>query len=227
MPEVKDEASIGYFGMTDTNIKVENTGTNLYLVTNMNCNELRFENNIVYYSIAEFALGDCAMVQNGNWAWSQINDINGNTVKAENIKFMSIYTGIKGEENQGICIGTENYLAINSQVSEEKQQASIDFINWLFTSDTGKAYVSGDLGFIAPFDTFNDDEKPEDPLSKEVINWMSKDNINTVPWVFQAFPSQNFKDTFASALLEYVQGTQDWNYVVNTVKDSWKAEKAQ
>ena len=103
----------------------------------------------------------------------------------------------------------------------------IDFINWLFTSDTGKAYVSGDLGFIAPFDTFNDDEKPEDPLSKEVINWMSKDNINTVPWVFQAFPSQNFKDTFASALLEYVQGTQDWNYVVNTVKDSWKAEKAQ
>lgn len=50
MPEVKDEASIGYFGMTDTNIKVENTGTNLYLVTNMNCNELRFENNIVYYS---------------------------------------------------------------------------------------------------------------------------------------------------------------------------------
>lgn len=184
-------------------------------------------NKSVDDSMAEFALGDCAMVQNGNWAWSQINDINGNTVKAENIKFMSIYTGIKGEENQGICIGTENYLAINSQVSEEKQQASIDFINWLFTSDTGKAYVSGDLGFIAPFDTFNDDEKPEDPLSKEVINWMSKDNINTVPWVFQAFPSQNFKDTFASALLEYVQGTQDWNYVVNTVKDSWKAEKAQ
>ena len=89
-----------------------------------------------------------------------------------------------------------------------------------------KLYVSGDLGLLL-IDTFNDDEKPEDPLSKEVINWMSKDNINTVPWVFQAFPSQNFKDTFASALLEYVQGTQDWNYVVNTVKDSWKAEKAQ
>ena len=67
-------------------------------------------------------------------------------------------------------------------------------INWLFTSDTGKAYVSGDLGFIAPFDTFDDDEKSADPLSKEVLNWMSKDNVNTVPWIFQAFPSQNFKD---------------------------------
>lgn len=184
-------------------------------------------NKSVDDSMAEFALGDCAMVQNGNWAWSQINGIDGNTVKEENIKFLPIYTGIDGEENQGLCIGTENYLAINSQASEEKQQASIDFINWLFTSDTGKGYVSGDLGFIAPFDTFNDDEKPADPLSKEVINWMEKENIESVKWTFQAFPSQNFKDTFAGALLEYVQGTKDWDYVVQTVRDSWKAEKAE
>ena len=184
-------------------------------------------NKSVDDSMAEFALGDCAMVQNGNWAWSQINGIDGNTVKEENIKFLPIYTGIDGEENQGLCIGTENYLAINSQVSEEKQQASIDFINWLFTSDTGKGYVSGDLGFIAPFDTFNDDEKPADPLSKEVINWMEKENVESVKWTFQAFPSQNFKDTFAGALLEYVQGTKDWDYVVQTVRDSWKAEKAE
>ena len=87
-------------------------------------------NKSVDDSMSEFALGDCAMVQNGNWAWSQINGIDGNTVKEENIKFLPIYAGIAGEENQGLCIGTENYLAINSQVSEEKQQASIDFINW-------------------------------------------------------------------------------------------------
>lgn len=184
-------------------------------------------NKSVDDAMAEFALGDCAMVQNGNWAWGQISGIDGNTVQEENIKFMPIYTGVDGEETQGLCIGTENYLAINSQVSEEKQQASIDFINWLFTSDTGKAYVTGELGFIAPFDTFSDDEKPSDPLSKEVISWMEKDNLETVKWTFQAFPSQNFKDTFAGALLEYVQGTQDWDYVVQTVKDSWKAEKAQ
>lgn len=184
-------------------------------------------NKSVDDSMAEFALGDCAMVQNGNWAWSQISGIDGNTVKEENIKFMPIYTGMQGEENQGLCIGTENYLAINSQTSEEKQQASIDFLNWLFTSDTGKAYVTGDLGFIAPFDTFNDDEKPADPLSKEVINWMEKEGVETVKWTFQAFPSQNFKDTFAGALLEYVQGTKDWDYVVQTVRDSWKAEKAE
>ena len=56
---------------------------------------------------------------------------------------------------------------------------------------------------------------------------MEKEGVETVKWTFQAFPSQNFKDTFAGALLEYVQGTQDWDYVVQTVRDSWKAEKAE
>ena len=37
-------------------------------------------NKSVDDAMAEFALGDCAMVQNGNWAWSQISDIDGNTV---------------------------------------------------------------------------------------------------------------------------------------------------
>ena len=183
-------------------------------------------NKSVDDSMAEFALGQCAMVQNGNWAWSQINGVDGNVVKAEDIKFLPLYTGMEGEDKQGICIGTENYFAINSQVSEEKQKASADFINWLFSSSTGKAYVSNELGFIAPFDTFEDSEKPADPLSKEVLRWMSDSEITSVPWLFPAFPSENFKDTFGNALLEYLQGSLKWEDVTKVVVDSWKEEVA-
>ena len=42
-------------------------------------------------SMAEFALGKCAMVQNGNWAWSQINEVTGNKVKESDIRMMPIY----------------------------------------------------------------------------------------------------------------------------------------
>ena len=66
-------------------------------------------------SMAEFALGHVAMVQNGNWAWSQIKDVKGNTVNESDIKFLPLYTGVDGEENQGLCIGTENYFAINKK----------------------------------------------------------------------------------------------------------------
>lgn len=176
-------------------------------------------------SMAEFALGRAAMVQNGNWAWSQIKNVSGNTVDEKAIRFMPLYMGIDGEENQGICIGTENYFAINSKVSEEKQKASIEFLEWLFTSETGKQYVTEKLEFITPFDTFDDDERPSDPLARQVIDWMGRD-VETVDWTFNAFPNLEFKTDFGNSLLEYFQGTQSWGYVKDKVKKSWKEQRS-
>ncbi len=177
-------------------------------------------------SMAEFALGRCAMVQNGNWGASQILGVEGNTVADADIKFLPIYTGVAGEENQGLCIGTENYLCINSKASPEKQQASIDFLVWLFSSETGKGFVKDKLGFIAPFNTFEDDEKPTDPLAREVLAWMEKDGVTSVAWTFAAFPSEEFKNYFGDALLEYAQGNKTWAEVTQIVIDSWASERA-
>jgi len=174
-------------------------------------------------AMADFALGKAAMVQNGNWAWGQVNEVDGNVVVEDDIKYLPIYTGVTGEENQGLCIGTENYFSVNSQADEAKQKASIEFLEWLFTSDTGKKYVVEELGFIAPFNTFTDDEKPEDPLAKEVLAWMEK-GVNSVPWTFATFPSEDFKNDFGDALLEYINGNMEWSEVETIVKDSWASE---
>lgn len=176
-------------------------------------------------SMAEFALSKVAMVQNGNWAWSQISGVEGNTVKAEDVKMMPIYSGIKGEERQGICIGTENYLAINKNVSEEKRKASLEFLDWLFSSKTGKQYVTEKLGFITPFNTFSDTERPNDPLAGEIHRYLTDENTETVPWIFTAFPSETFKKETGSALLDYVQGAKDFKAVADTVKTKWKSER--
>ncbi len=176
-------------------------------------------------SMAEFALGEVAMVQNGNWGWSQIAEVEGNTVNENDIKMMPIYTGIEGEESQGICIGTENYFAINKNVSEEQQQASIAFLEWLFSSDTGKKYVTDKLGFITPFNTFSEAELPDDPLAKEISRYMNDDSYNNIPWSFTAFPSEAFKKDVGSALLDYVQGDKSWQDVRKIIIDKWKSER--
>lgn len=176
-------------------------------------------------SMAEFALGKVAMIQNGNWAWSQISDIEGNKVKEKDIKFMPIYSGFDNEEKQGLCIGTENFLAINSKASKESKDAALEFLDWLFSSEKGKKYVIEDLKFMTPFNTFNDDETPNDPLSAEVKSWLSKEGIETVPWSFTGYPGEKFKTDFGNALLEYVQGNKKWDEVVSTVKNSWKEER--
>lgn len=175
-------------------------------------------------SMAEFALGQAAMVQNGNWAWSQVAGVEGNTVKEEDIKFMPIYTGIAGEENQGLATGTENFICINKQAPAEQQKLAADFLYWLYSSEKGKDFVTNKLGFIAPFDTFTDAEKPKDPLAKEVLRWMEKPNTTSVAWNFTVFPSQTFKDNFGAGLLQYAQGQKKWEEVTNSVVADWKAE---
>lgn len=176
-------------------------------------------------SMAEFALGKVAMVQNGNWAWSQISGIEGNTVKASDIKMMPIYTGIDGEKGQGICIGTENYLAINKNASEEQRKASLDFLEWLFSSEKGKKYVTEKLGFITPFNTFSDDQIPNDPLAKEITRYMNDDSTTTIPWIFTAFPSDQFKKEVGSGLLDYVQGGKKWDEIEKNIVNKWKSER--
>ena len=178
-------------------------------------------------SMAEFALGQSAMVQNGNWAWGQISGVDGNVVKAEDVKFLPIYTGMPDDDKQGISIGTENFFSINSQASPEKQQLAADFIWWLYSSPTGKAFVTNDLKFIAPFDTFAENEKPTDPLAKEVLRYASTPGLINVAWNFTLFPSQTFKNDFGAALLQYAQGTMTWDAVKELFITEWASEKAK
>ena len=194
-------------------------------INNSTCAPTLLGSKTVSDSMAEFALGKAAMVQNGNWGWSQISEVEGNTVKEEDVKFMPIYTGVEGEEKQGLCIGTENFFSINSKASEADQKASIAFVEWLFTSDTGKKHVTEELGFIAPFDTFEDDETPQDPLAKEVLRYLGDEDLYNVDWNFVSFPSQTFKDDFGAALLEYANGNMKWEDVKTKVVDEWASEK--
>ena len=174
--------------------------------------------------MAEFALGQCAMVQNGNWAAAQILGEAGNVVAAEDIKFLPLYMGFEGEENMGICVGTENYLAINVHASEEAKANADTFLTWLFSSETGKRIVRDNLMFITPFNSFTSEELPSDPLAREVNRWMNMDGVTSVPWVFQGIPSEQWKSDFGGALLQYINGTMDWTAVVDIAKASWTTE---
>ena len=222
-----------YNDTNDTNpkeitFKYSNNFKNLFdLYLDNSCTDKKMlSSKSVDDSMAEFALGKTAMVQNGNWAWGQINGVDGNTVKAEDVKFLPLYMGLDGEDKQGICIGTENYMCVNSKVSEADQKATIAFMEWLFNSSEGKSFVTNDLGFIAPFNTFSDKEKPSDPLAKEVLKYMSNNDVTNVPWNFVTMPSQTWKDNFGADLLNYAQGSKSWDDVVKDMVADWKTEKA-
>jgi raffinose/stachyose/melibiose transport system substrate-binding protein len=176
-------------------------------------------------SMTEFALGKVAFIQNGTWSWTQIAGEKGNVVEMRDIKFLPIYTGVDGEETQGLCVGTENFIALNSRVSPEEREASLKFLEWLFNTGNGKKIASEKLGLVTPFNTFSEDERPGDPLIKEMFRYLANQSLHSVPWVFTTFPSQEFKNELGAALNAYTVETQDWDHVKTTFVNGWAAEK--
>ena len=175
-------------------------------------------------SMADFALGKAAMVQNGNWGWSQISEVSGNTVKAEDVHFLPIYVGVSGEDKANIAIGTENYLTINSQAAEGDQKATKDFLTWLFTDAEGSKMAAEKLSIIAPYKAYAE-LAPSDPLGKEVSAAINNKDLTPVKWVFPTFPSQDFKDQLGQHLAQYASGSEDWAKVKDFFVTDWASEK--
>lgn len=132
---------------------------------------------------------------------------------------------MEGEENQGLCIGSEANLTINSKSSDEDKEATLAFIHWLFNSETGKDLCVNRLGWISPYNTFGEDEVPSNPLASSIMEW-SNSGKESVSWAFNTMPSQTYKDGIGAALLEYSQGTGDWDAVKSAILDNWAPEKA-
>lgn len=169
---------------------------------------------------SEFALGEAVFYQNGTWAY---NDIKGNEVADEDLGMMPIYIGVEGEEKQGLCTGSENYWCVNSKASEEDIQATLDFLQWVVESETGRNALAVDMGFVTPFTTFTEEYLPANPLVAAADADVKKGNT-AVSWNFTTMPSEEWKNVLGSALLEYAQGTGQWDAVKAAFVDNWAAE---
>ena len=168
---------------------------------------------------SEFSLGEAVFYQNGTWAWT---DLQKHGMMADDTATTQIYTGVKGEENQGLATGSENYWCINSKASDADKQATKDFLKWVVTSKTGIESLSSAMGFTTPFKSFSD-VKSDNPLVQAAVEDQNSGKT-AVSWNFTMMPSEEWKNQLGSALLEYAQGTGDWNAVKTAFVDGWKTE---
>ena len=167
---------------------------------------------------AEFQLEEAVFFQNGDWEYGAISEY----IPDENLTMLPIYIGVEGEENQGLCTGTENFLCVNAQASEADIQATLDFLYWLVTSETGTTTLADTMGFDIPF-----------KAAKESTNYFKKvaaesvaSGKTPVTWNFTTMPSENWKNGVGAALTDYAQGTGDWDAVVTAFVDNWATEYA-
>jgi raffinose/stachyose/melibiose transport system substrate-binding protein len=171
--------------------------------------------------LVEFAMGRSIFLFGDTHTWEEVSAIQGNAVQEHNMHFLPLYIGGPGESTQGLSVSSPSYFAINSHVSAEDQQASLDFLYWLFSSKEGKMFVVNDLGFVSPYDTIAPDEGIPDPLAIDAVSWIARNGIKSVPYASWSFPDEQFGADFAKYLLAHAKGAMDWETVTAKVTESW------
>ena len=178
---------------------------------------------------AEFSTGQAVFYQNGTWAYTDVKDLGD-----ENLGMLPIYIGVDGEENQGLCTGTENYWCVNSKASEADIKATLDFMKWCVTSEVAVKAMCGTegampsgasgMGFVIPFKKNLTSSNPLVNIANEYV----EKGFKPVSWTFSTMPSETWKNGVGSALTAYAADQKDakWDEVVKAFVDGWATEAA-
>lgn len=169
----------------------------------------------------EFGMEEAVFYQNGDWEFSPLtNEENGYLVTADDLGMLPIYFGVD-DENQGLCVGTENYWAVNSQASQEDIDATLAFLEWVITSEEGRDAITNQMGLSAPFDTFTGDYESSNAFVKDA-NALMAAGKTSVAWSFNATPNvDDWRADLVSALTAYTDGSGNWDAVVSAFVDGW------
>ena len=171
-------------------------------------------------SEAEFGNGEAVFYQNGSWEYSALTEKYG--MKAEDLQMIPIYCGVKGEEEAGLCSGTENCWAVNAEASEADIQATLDFMKWVVTSEEGTTMLAEQFGPCP----FNAAKTPENVFFADA-NALTTEGKYVVTWAFNYTPAvDDWRAAVVDALGQYTAGTGDWDAVVAAFVDGWAAQYA-
>ena len=173
-------------------------------------------------AVAEFTLGEAVFYQNGTWAY---NDCINGGMTDEQLDMLPIYIGAEGEENQGLCTGSENFWCVNKKAPQENIDATLAFLKWVVTSDEGRDALANQMGFVTPFKAFDDGYTAHNALLDAAARYIAEGKTS-VSWNFPTMPSETWKNNLGAALLEYAQGTGTWDNVKTAFVDGWASEYA-
>ncbi len=168
-----------------------------------------------YDAEGEFLKGEAVFYQNGTWEYSALSAVYGD----DEIQMIPIYCGVAGEENAGLCAGTENCWAVNGKASEEDIQATLDFMYWMVTSEAGTSLMAEQFGEI-PYKKAATNPNKFFQDASALIN----EGKYSVTWAFNYTPNVNdWRATVVAAMNQYDNGGS-WDDVVTAFVDGWATQ---
>lgn len=141
--------------------------------------------------VGDFAAGKSAMIHQGNWAWGMLSDFD--------VDFEVGMLPFPLMGNDKLAVGVGNNWTINGEKDEAEVKAANDFLNWMFTTETGHRYIVEEFGFVPALT--NVDAGDLDPLSQDVLK--ASNSGQTIPWALNYFPANIIPNDFAPTAEEF------------------------
>ena len=171
---------------------------------------------------AEFGEGKAAFYQNGTWEFSNLTAADKFAMNPDDLAMIPIYCGVDGEDKAGLCCGTENCWAVNKNASEEDIKATLDFMNWVVTSDAGTTMLAEQFGPCP----FKNAKTPENVFFAQANEYVANGNY-TVTWAFNWTPAvDDWRAAVVDALGKYTADGGSWDTVKTAFVEGWATQYA-
>ena len=171
---------------------------------------------------AEFGEGKAVFYQNGTWEFSNLTAADKFAMNPDDLAMIPIYCGVDGEDKAGLCCGTENCWAVNKNASEEDIKATLDFMNWVVTSDAGTTMLAKQFGPCP----FKNAKTPENVFFAQANEYVANGNY-TVTWAFNWTPAvDDWRAAVVDALSKYTTGNGSWDDVKTAFVEGWATQYA-
>ncbi len=162
--------------------------------------------------LALFANSEIAMMQEGNWDQTLIDNI----TPGMNMGMFPMPIDDDAEKNDKLTVGIPANLVVNKD-SASKEEAKI-FLNWLVTSDMGKEYIVKKWKFIPALTTIPASAEDIGVLGADVKKYVDENKV-------YGLQSSKFPDgvtqEFASVIQELIAGKTDVNGWMTNMQAAW------
>ncbi|MFC0046142.1 ABC transporter substrate-binding protein [Metabacillus iocasae] len=166
--------------------------------------------------VTQFAAGQAAMMQQGNWTVNMITEINPEI----QMGFLPMPINDDAAANDKLAVGVPNNWVVNKNAPEADKEEAKKFLNWMVTSDTGKRFLVEEFKFIPAFN--NIEAKGMDALSDDILKYSEEGK--TLSWNWFKYPDGAVQE-FGASMQSYIGGQKSKEEFLKSLDDIWAKMK--
>lgn len=165
--------------------------------------DITYDNNC-----GDFATGKTAMIHQGNWCYSMFADYD--------VNFDMGIAPVPLCGNNKVAVSVPAAWYINVDAADSEKAAAKKFLEWLYTSETGKGYLMNEFGFVPVVKGMTSDSL--DPISASVSEAAASGN--TIPWNMANWPA-GIATSLSPIVMDFYVSDMSGEELVNKLNDAF------